>query len=630
MAIAWKVNAGLTIATLAALLSVALLISSAQKYGQRTAESAITAVSHQLLIREVQLDFENQVREWDNVLLRGRYDENLEPFKALFLEQQKIVLDGLDTIYALQIDERIRQDVKDLRSIIESINNNYQQALRSAGSSNGAETELANPILRGQEIDAAERLDKLIEKFDESVIASQKSQQTAAGRKSAQFILIAAVVLFCISLMFAIFLTSYVVVPVKRLAKRATQLAADNNTYPIPYMQRIDEVGVIASSLEVFRRNRITDLALLRSAELSILESEKNIEIQKELSEQREATNVKETEQQKSAELELCERDDELELRVQRLSKAVSAAADGDLKYLALNLKSEDRCDDVLGRINEDLAQLFSQFDRDINHIAEDAAVLTKSASHLGDLSKCINEGAELSSNQSRRVLEGAMGVREALIKVADDVEHMSADIGSIATSAEQASVVANKAVEIAHDTDITIRKLSTSSVDIGNVIKLINSIAEQTNLLALNATIEAARAGDAGKGFAVVANEVKELAKETNKATGEIQTRIDAIRSDTDQTVGAIGSINKIVSEINEIQVNISDAVQHQSESANKIGEVVSTMLVNNKKVRELITNVTEKQEIFQNSSLEILHASENWKGRASENLALTTRYVS
>ena len=82
--------------------------------------------------------------------------------------------------------------------------------------------------------------------------------------------------------------------------------------------------------------------------------------------------------------------------------------------------------------------------------------------------------------------------------------------------------------------------------------MKVITSIAEQTNLLALNATIEAARAGEAGKGFAVVANEVKELARQTAKATGEISQKIDAIQTSTRVAVSAIGSISGTINRIN------------------------------------------------------------------------------
>ena len=82
----------------------------------------------------------------------------------------------------------------------------------------------------------------------------------------------------------------------------------------------------------------------------------------------------------------------------------------------------------------------------------------------------------------------------------------------------------------MAEDTNQVVSKLGDSSTEIGQVIKVITSIAQQTNLLALNATIEAARAGEAGKGFAVVANEVKELAKQTAKATEDISRKIEAI----------------------------------------------------------------------------------------------------
>ncbi len=191
------------------------------------------------------------------------------------------------------------------------------------------------------------------------------------------------------------------------------------------------------------------------------------------------------------------------------------------------------------------------------------------------DLSAVAGQIASTAGGTATR----ARGAERAAGAVTANVESVSAAIGElsgsireIAANASSATTVAAEAVETAGDAARIISQLGASSQEIDDVVKVITSIAEQTNLLALNATIEAARAGEAGKGFTVVATEVKDLAAETARATGEIAARVAAIQHDTSAAITANHRINDIIERIAELQRSIAAAVDEQSATTDAI----------------------------------------------------------
>jgi methyl-accepting chemotaxis protein len=198
--------------------------------------------------------------------------------------------------------------------------------------------------------------------------------------------------------------------------------------------------------------------------------------------------------------------------------------------------------------------------------IAEHAQALASASDELASTATQMSANAEETSTQARVVATASEEVAASLASVASGTEQMTASITEIARSASEASRSAGLAVAEAAETNETISTLGAASSEVGKVVKLITSIADQTNLLALNATIEAARAGDAGKGFAVVASEVKELARETAKATDDIIARITAIQEGTGSAVDAIARIGQTIAQVNEIQGTIAAAVEEQS----------------------------------------------------------------
>ncbi len=228
-------------------------------------------------------------------------------------------------------------------------------------------------------------------------------------------------------------------------------------------------------------------------------------------------------------------------------------------------------------KIKNNINRMGDDLRKSMQLIAQNAAALAASSEELTSISQQLAGNAEETATQANVVSAASEQVSKNVSVVASGSEQMQASIREISKSANEAARVAKNAVGVAENTNHTITKLGDSSIEIGQVIKVITSIAQQTNLLALNATIEAARAGEAGKGFAVVANEVKELAKETAKATEEIGKKIEAIQGDTKGAVQAIAEISGVINQINDISNTIASAVEEQTVTTNEIGRNVT-----------------------------------------------------
>lgn len=305
----------------------------------------------------------------------------------------------------------------------------------------------------------------------------------------------------------------------------------------------------------------------------------------------------------------------ELREKVDAILAVVNAAAAGDLTQ-----DVSVRGADAIGQMGEGLGKFISDLRQSVANIAQNAQTLSSSSEELTATSQQMGTNAEETSTQANVVSAAAEQVSKNVQTVATGAEEISASIKEIAKNASEAAKIATSAVKVAETTNATVAKLGESSAEIGKVIKVITSIAQQTNLLALNATIEAARAGEAGKGFAVVANEVKELAKETAKATEDISQKIEAIQTDTRGAVEAIVQIGSIINQINDISNTIASAVEEQTATTNEIGRNVAEAAKGSAEIAQNITGVAQAAQSTAQGSGDSLRAANELSRLAAE----------
>ena len=266
-----------------------------------------------------------------------------------------------------------------------------------------------------------------------------------------------------------------------------------------------------------------------------------------------------------------------------RLMNELQAVSDGNLTIQAT--VSEDITGAIADSVNFMLEELRTLLDK-VNQMTQRVALASEHSQQISA------ESLALAAHQSTEIQQTGRDVLQMTNQI-----HQVSQAATASTEVAQTSLAAAKkgeeAVQLAikgmHDirdliqeTSKRIKRLSESSLEIGDITELITDITEQTNVLALNAAIQAASAGEAGRGFAVVAEEVQRLAERSGEAAKQISALVQTIQTDAHDAVMAMekstqgvvegarlsDSAGSVLSEIRHISQHLAELIHGISTS--------------------------------------------------------------
>lgn len=242
------------------------------------------------------------------------------------------------------------------------------------------------------------------------------------------------------------------------------------------------------------------------------------------------------------------------------------------------------------------------QFDR-VNDAFDTAKKMEAAGENAANSAKEISEVAETSAKISGKGLS-----------VVND------SVGQFTNVRRQVQTI----VEVAE-------QLNAMVSEIDEIVVSVADVARQSQLLAVNASIEAAKAGEAGLRFGVVAKQVKDLALQSNEATGTVRKTLENVKKNIknisevseDGRTRATQGMQSIENGGRVIQ-QLADMIHNTARAARKISDSTETQVVGLRAMSSSMFRVDDlsKSNLDTVKSLEKFGESLNDKAREMERL--------
>lgn len=281
---------------------------------------------------------------------------------------------------------------------------------------------------------------------------------------------------------------------------------------------------------------------------------------------------------------------------IKEILHAIEVAEKGDLTVQA-NYSSKDE----LGIMVTSFNQLIETTRQAIEGVTNSANDLAASAEEISASTEQIASGSQQQAQDANMSADMMAEMTNAVQEVSKNAEQAALLTEHTMEAAQNGKVVLSDAIDGMVLIRDSIHELSNKSVQIGEIVEVIDDIAEQTNLLALNAAIEAARAGEAGKGFAVVADEVRKLAERSSKATKEISELVNVIQDNTRYSVETVESGNNKAAKAGE---TFEDILQLVHQSTTKVSEIAAASEQQTAQAEEVMQAVSNIAAVTQETS--------------------------